>query len=233
MAGIGRARETVDRNSASNNYYHWGGLASTPIKCVDSFVRLVCRASYALDLVRYRADVLGDRGTHERRDPSGIDLEWPGSPYAIRRRSLATQTATDTHRLPERHAPQDDRTDDFVLIAYRAMDDSDGSCGVPQSEFGGDEWPISCIDFASFAMLATLVTPLGPGAEAIRIGEFADFRFGTMSAQQFVARSCFFDNNFLSQSGLRLTSNSRARNLTTATKRGKAIDMSWSVRDQF
>jgi hypothetical protein len=94
----------------------------------------------------------------------------------------------DMHRMPQRHAPQDDRTGEFVLIADRPMHNSDGSRSSLPREFGGDQRPVGHIEFASFEMLAMAGHRSGPGAYATRPGEVADFRVGAPSGAQFGAR---------------------------------------------
>ena len=92
---------------------------------------------------------------------------------------------------PQGHAPQGDRTGEFVLIADRPVDNSAGNRNRLPLPFGGDQRPVGRIEFASFAMLAMPRHRSGPGAYATRPGEVADFRVGAPPGAQFVARSYF------------------------------------------
>jgi hypothetical protein len=54
----------------------------------------------------------------------------------------------------QRHAPQGNRTCEFVLLVDRPVDYSARSRSRLPLQFGGDQRPFGRMDFASFAMLA-------------------------------------------------------------------------------
>jgi hypothetical protein len=92
---------------------------------------------------------------------------------------------------PQAHAPQGDRTGEFVLLADHLVDNSVGNPSRMPLAFGGDWRTFGRIEFASFAMLAMPRRRSGPGAYATRLGKVADFRFGAPPGAQFVTRSYF------------------------------------------
>ena len=76
------------------------------------------------------------------------------------------------NRGPQGHAPQGDRTGEFLLIADRPVDVSDGNRRRLPLQFGSDQRPAGRIEFASFAMLAMPVHCSGHGAYAtLRVGQ--------------------------------------------------------------
>jgi hypothetical protein len=117
----------------------------------------------------------------------------------------------DTHRVtagPQRHAPQGDRTREFLLIADRPMDNPGGSRSRLPLRFratNGRSYRVGEFCDAGYAE-----APLGPRClrHPTRRGRrfFASARLQAHNS----SRGLFFENNFLPPSGPGLTSNSRA-----------------------
>jgi len=110
---------------------------------------------------------------------------------------------------------------------------SGGSRSRLPLQCGRDQRPVGRIEFASLAPPPVPGHHAGPGAYANRLGKVADFRVGARLQARVFSHGVTFENIFLPPSGPRLTSISRAPQFDNLTKRGKAIDMPWSVRDRF
>jgi hypothetical protein len=130
---------------------------------------------------------------------------------------VPSKLASNAERLgsprAQGHEPQGDRTGEFVVITDCPVENSEGNRPTLPLRFGGDQQTVvGGIEFASFAMLAMpgheAVPRLLPDKEMSPI--FASDRLAAGNSSPGV----IFENIFLLLSGPRLTSNSRARNLT-------------------
>jgi hypothetical protein len=78
---------------------------------------------------------------------------------------------------------------------------------------------------------ALIEPPFRPGGTSVGCG-MGFRRFFARSASRRAIPRVIFENIFLQPSGPRLTSSTRAAQFDKLTKRGNALDMSWSVRDR-